>query len=71
MKPVMKRPPQTVVCEDLGKCPFCGAAISANVEHGAVMHGLPMCHEFESKDPYEYIKACNVKKANELGVGLS
>lgn len=65
------RIPQTIEGDFLGKCPFCSGTISASVENCAVMHTLPMCHEFESKDPLEFVKACNVKKANERGVGIS
>lgn len=50
-----------------GTCPFCQKAFAAvappddSPNGPSVLHELPMCHEFETKDILEYLKAVRVR----------
>jgi hypothetical protein len=48
-------------------CPFCGREVEAgHTSDGqqAVAHPLPMCQEYATLAPGEYLAACNRARAN-------
>jgi len=43
-------------------CPFCNQIVSAGVhanDKSFLAHGIPMCKEFDTMEPDEFLQRCN------------
>lgn len=49
---------------DLGRCPFCGRKVNADIEKCMLLHDMPACKTFLESSVMEFL--AKMKKAREM-----
>jgi hypothetical protein len=53
-----------ILVSDIGACPGCGLNLSASETDYAVMHELPICPDFDSREALEFITWVRQRREN-------